>query len=353
MNMDYLKAYLLILLSITFSFYPHAQEGKKLNEKVPEKSTLESKNTTSPTDTSISIDRLNEYWRMQDAQKNEIPSALSERESLQKSGELANKNEAAYLLNNYILKKRNSKYIKDLQQAYLLEPTNRKIGEEMAGYAYRVNDYVTSKIILEHLKANNHFVSDQLLYAKDLMAVVPENGWLICHGFDDSYAVMYQQVVNNHRRDLKLINMDWLTIDEFRDALRKQGLIIPKSELVNPDFFEEFLNSNFTTPFYVSLSIPKNYIADLKDLPFVGSTVVTNGMRQSYDDIYRKIDFFKRDKVDAKVVNWAKNYLPFLLVYRNELNTKGQKSKAKEVEQVMLKIGIWTNTTEKIKQLLE
>jgi len=353
MIIAYMKFRMTFVLVFLFTFHSYAQVEETVKEKSPKTQSVQTKSVSAPTDTSISIDKLNENWRMQSTQKNEEPSALKDRESIQKKGELANQNEAAYLLNSYILKKRTSKHIDELQKAYLLQPSDRKIGEEMAGYSYRINDFTTSKFILEGLKSKGHITNDQLLYAKDLMAVIPEKGWLICHGFDDSYAVIYQQVVNNHRRDIQLINMDWLTIEEFRETLRKKGLTVPKSELVNPTFFNELLTSNFTTPFFVSLSIPKTYIADLAGLPFVGTTINTNGKHQIKSEIYQKLEFIKGNKVDSKVINWSKNYLPFLLNYRNELIAKGQKAKAKEVEQVMLKIGSWTNTTSIIKQLLE
>lgn len=354
MIIDYMKYQMVFILVFLFSFTSIAQKTEEtLEEKSPKTGAIQSKSVAAPKDTSISIDKLNENWRMQNTQKNELPSALKDRESIQQKGEMANQNDATFWLNSYILNNRSSKHIEELQKAYLIQPTDRKIGEEMAGYSYRVNDFVTSKFILEGLKSKSYITSDQLVYAKDLMAVIPIDGWLICHGFDDSYAVMYEQVVNNHRRDIRLINMDWLTIEEFRQSLRKNGLTVPKSALVNPIFFNEFIASNTNKSFFVSLSIPKAYIADLIGLPFVGTAISTDGLRQNKDEIYQKLVFIKGTKVDGKVINWSKNYLPFLLSYRNELLANGQKNKAKEVEQTMLKIGSWTNTTSKIKQLLE
>jgi hypothetical protein len=95
-----------------------------------------------------------------------------------------------YVAGNY-----NVGLVDDLKKAESLRPQNSDVQIQLAAYNIIVNDPKNAKVYLEKLVKSTRLSQEVLDYAEDLLKSVPDNGTLITHGFDDTYACYYLQSV--------------------------------------------------------------------------------------------------------------------------------------------------------------
>ncbi|MEO9257727.1 MAG: hypothetical protein ABI207_05055 [Crocinitomicaceae bacterium] len=291
--------------------------------------------------------------RFLSTQKNTTAYSVQERADLIKELARTNPNSAEYYFNVYLASGRKNADLGLLKKAYEKTPTDINVLEEMAGNAVRTNQLTIAKKYLKELMTSGSLDLDLVNYFKDLFQLAPKNSVLIFHGFDDSYNALYVQQILLVRPDIKIINLDWLTISDYRAELKNSGFFVPSEVIVNPDYLRNFIDKNPTKSMGISLTLPKAYLEKLPHNATVIGTAFWTNTKPSSNSNLSDFTFIISKPKNEQAISWAKNYLPFLYSYRGQLLTNKDTNGAKAIENKMIEIGKWNNQQTKISSVLQ
>ena len=122
---------------------------------------------------------------------------------------------------------------------------------------------------LEKLVESERLAGNVVQYAGDVLRSVPEEGILITHGFDDSYGVYYAQQNNLIRPDVTLMSLDFMQSEFYRESLKEDGYKLPKAEVIDVAYLNEFCELNADKKLSISLTTPKEYFKPMSGKLFV------------------------------------------------------------------------------------
>jgi hypothetical protein len=258
-----------------------------------------------------------------------------------------------YQVGNYDFSKINS-----LKAAEKLKPNDVTVLKEFSAYSYIKNDIAELNKYLQHLNSMRAFSKDLELYAINVLHSLPSNSVLISHGEQDTYPLLIQQKLNNVRNDVEIISLDHLQSDEYRKRLKKQGYNIPKKDVIDTQFFDEFMKLNSDKYIVVAVSVPKSYLEKGKNLQNVGlgfsfenkaSNAAKSNLIFFENSLKSKINQHISISKNGQLLG---NYLPFLFDVRNSYILKKDFKSIDEIEKMIRMIGQKSNKTEQIKALL-
>lgn len=245
-----------------------------------------------------------------------------------------------------------------LEKAEKMKPDNIDVQIQLVAYYVITKQNEKAKTYLSKLFGFGKIDSDGLSYGANILASVPNNGYLLTHGFEDTYSVMYQQLILNTRNDVQLISLDFAQSEEYRKQLTSRGFYLPQNETIDNAFFQQLCKFNVNKKLYISMTFPKPYLQGIQDnLYVVGLTFAyRNDPISTFDDNKKLFDLTVRKYIDQEVVSdkaksLSANYLPMLFVLRNHYFLENNQTKLKEVDSYIDKIGIYTNKRTKIESL--
>lgn len=275
--------------------------------------------------------------------------------------ENANQNAFEYYLYNYKIGNYDFDKIDDLKMAAKLQPNHPEVLKSLSAYYYIQENKELLKQQLVKMHSGKHFSSELSGFAEDVLKSMPENAVLITHGEDDTYPLLIEQYVNKTRQDVKIISLDHLQSEDFRNKLKKEGLAIPTGRKVNTAFFKDVVSQN-PGNIVVATTVPKSYLNTISNTIIVeglGFKMSENSKTKSQQKklvmLYeQQINKTLNQKINSGGYrNLLGNYLPFLFEIRNYWIDKGDHGKVVEVENQIMKIGKQTNRLEQILQMLK
>jgi len=258
----------------------------------------------------------------------------------------------SYLVGNYDVEK-----IDFLKNAEKIKPQNTDVQIQLAAY-YLIKDMPdSSAYYLQKLVDVQRIDSVALEYAKDLLASVSENGVLLTHGFDDSYACAYLQKVQNFRNDVVLLPFEFFQSTYFLNHLNPKILENNTSQIIDNEYFKIFVLNNKNNNLHLSLSFPKEYILKISEPIYIkGLSFVFNN-----DDnqlIGENINFYNsisksliNNAITEKAKQFSVNYLPVLFFLKEYHNSMGNLELVLELEDLINKISIQSNKYDIIQQI--
>jgi hypothetical protein len=273
----------------------------------------------------------------------------------------ANQNAFEYYLYNYKIGNYDFDRIEDLKMAAKLQPNHPEVLKSLSAYYYIQGDSESLKQQLSKMYSAKHFSSQLSGFAVDVLKSMPENTILITHGEDDTYPLLIEQFVHKTRQDVRVISLDHLQSADFRDKLKKDGLIVPTGNTINTNFFKELISQN-SEKIVIATSIPQSYLSTVSNsinVEGLGFGVSSNSKTKSqqkrlvklYDD---HINMALNQKIKSGGYNkLLGNYLPLLFEIRNYWIDKGDNKRVKDVENQIINIGRQTNKLERILQILK
>jgi hypothetical protein len=209
---------------------------------------------------------------------------------------------------------------------------------------------------LEFLRGNNFLSADQQNLASDMLESVDQDGILITHAFSDTYSVLYDQKINKHRQDVKVVCLDFLINPEYSAKIDASILKIPKSrfsdtamsnatffnEKVDTFYFERLMELNKNRNLFIASTVPKEYILSCKQELLWSGLVITN-----FASIYTEplmLEQLWETKLNKRILGavpahysvFAKNYLSTLIILETYYDEIKNDTKRKEV-QLMIK----------------
>lgn len=272
-----------------------------------------------------------------------------------------NQNAFEYHLYNYKIGNYDFDRIDDLKMAAKLQPNHPEVLKSLGAFYYIQGNTNLLKQQLRRMYSGKHFSTELSDFAKDVLNSMPENAILITHGEDDTYPLLIEQYINNTRQDVKIVSLDHLQSEDFRDKLKKEGVVIPTGKKINTTYFEEFVSQN-TDNVVIATSVPKSYLntvsnsINVEGLGFkISKNSITKLQQRKLVKIYdQHINKALNQKINSGNYNkLLSNYLPFLFEIRNYWIDKDDHKKVAEIESQIMKIGKQTNKLEQILQMLK
>lgn len=271
----------------------------------------------------------------------------------------ANQNAFEFYLYNYKIGNYDFDRIEDLKMAAKMQPNHPEVLKSLSAYYYIQDEKASLKQQLSKMHSAKHFSSELSGFASDVLNSMPKNTVLITHGEDDTYPLLIEQFVNNTRQDVKIVSLDHLQSEDFRNKLKRDGILIPASQTINTSFFKEFVKQNKNKA-VIATSVPKNYLNTISNNVYVEglgfgfkiNSELSNGkqLAKLYDE---SIKFSLRGKMNRNYNSLISNYLPFLFEVRNYWIDQENTQKVKEVEADIVEIGKLSNKLEQILKMLK
>ncbi|MDX1653137.1 MAG: hypothetical protein R3277_11625 [Brumimicrobium sp.] len=275
--------------------------------------------------------------------------------------ESVNKYSFEYYLYNYRISNYDFSKFDDLKAAEQLRPNHPQVIKEMTAYHYINAHEKEFREYLNKLKMGGYYSFVLNDFAGDMLKSLPQNAVLITHGEEDTYPILIQQYLNNIRKDVSVVSLNYLQSEVYRNKLRDNGISIPSGDYIDHEFFHSLLIKNKGKEFIASSSIPSVYFDKIR------SDIGVNGLgfqlkkELSSSERRKMIDKFENDiKIGLeKKINSGQyrtvlsNYLPMLFEIRNYWIDENNANERMYIEKLILDIGRQTNKTELVKKLLK
>jgi hypothetical protein len=258
-----------------------------------------------------------------------------------------------YLAGNYTVE-----LIDHLRKAEGLRPENSDVHIQIAAYDLITNNLNEAKKYLKKLHSNGRINEVMLAYGKDLMRCVPENGCLITHGFEDTYAAYYTQLFMNERPDVTIISLDFLQSEAYRKSLTAKGYNLPINSLIDVAYLTEFCALNATKKLSVSLTVPKEYFVPTQQHLFV-TGLVMEYHAEGCTGIFERNETLWNTELSASIIkngrekarSLSANYLPMLLLLRKEYQTRGQQDELLKIDATIDQIAVQCGKYEQVQSI--
>jgi len=229
----------------------------------------------------------------------------------------------------------------------------------MAAYYIIVDDKVNALKYLEKLVVSTRLNKDVIDYAEDLVQSASKNQVLITHGFDDSYATAYVQLSKSIRTDVKLISLDFLQSEKYRQNLTAEGYKLPTRTTIDVQYFQEFCSLNTTKTLNISLTTPKEYLTPIQQNLFVVGLVFEYHTDLTFNNFDRNEELWTKvltkklinNATNEKAKQLSSNYLPMLLVLRKVYEQKNETEKVKEIDKALDKVSVQCKKYDQVQKL--
>lgn len=285
------------------------------------------------------------------AQQKAMDEAVS---SLEKSAP----NSFEYHYYKYVAGNYDVSLIDHLNKAEALRPNNTDVQVQKVAYHHIKKEKIKTKEYLNKLVSSKRLDDKLKYYAEDLLLSVPKNGTLLTHGFDDTYSVLYTQLKFNVRSDVRVISLDMMQSELYRNTLKSEGYSIPSRKTVDVTFFKEFLAKNESRSVAISLTTPKEYFKPIQGNLYL-TGLVFEYHSADYDNLHRNQTLWDKklkkypveNATDDKMKELSSNYLPMLLVLYKHYKANGEAAKLEEVEDALSKVSVQCGKYETVKRL--
>ncbi len=241
-----------------------------------------------------------------------------------------------YLSGNY-----NTKWRDHLLQAEKLRPENSDVHLQLAALYDIEGQESLKKEYLIKLANNGRIQQSMIDYASDVLLSCQDGDFLVTHALEDASAIWYEQSVGNIKTGVKVISLDLMQSEAYRNHLESLGLDIQESEVVDTDFLKLFLVRNASKPINLSMTLPKEYFTSIaqnlyvKGLTFAYSengAVTVDNIKLWNSTLNKHLVDGSSDDKGRKL---SSNYLPMLIVIREEYVRQDLPDKRKEIDKVI------------------
>ena len=257
-----------------------------------------------------------------------------------------------------------------LLKAHELEPERSDAYVSLINYYIMQGDDEKVTHYSEALFNAGEFAPSLMAWNYNMLASVEKDGILLTHGDNDTYPSWTVQMVKNFRKDVKVLNVNLLMQDEYREKVFNEMGLDPISSADFPAYQDMYIaiTQQFTRqadrPVYVATTIPefiRNALGD--SLYLVGMAFKYSN--ETFDNVaFLKNNFenkFLKDHLHIQleadtgsnvIANMNMRYLPALITLRRHYMDSGNTSKANELEPMIRRIAKKAGREEYISQYL-
>ena len=255
---------------------------------------------------------------------------------------------AHYKVGNYDMSK-----LHYLEKAYSLNPEDKEIIKHLVGAYFILENTEKLDKKIGEMSSGNIFETDYYAYANDVVVGLMKNATLISHGDKDTYPLI-KVLREQNRRDVTLINLDFLQSKDYRSNLSKKGYVLPHQDVINADYLSAFCNLNSAKNIQIAYSVPKNYVQNMVSSLYVRG--LTFEFTKSKKDVFaQNLSFFNYVKnspllrSQSPLSNQLKsNYMPSLLILKKGYVKENNTVKVIEIEAFLKQIAEKSNKKEEL-----
>jgi len=256
-----------------------------------------------------------------------------------------------YVAGNY-----NVQLADHLTKAEQLKPNNSDVQIQRAALYIILSDSINATNYLKKIEQSTRISKEALAYAEDIVLSAPDNGTLITHGFDDSYAAYYIQFANKQRKDLTIVSLDFLQSEAFRENLKMKGYVLPENKTIDINYLKSFCELNEKKSIAISLTTPKEYLSVVSQHIFIVGLVAEYHKDVTFNNFYRN-DYLWNEILQKKLINSAvtekgrqlsANYLPMMLYLSKIYGDMKETEKQKELDKAIEKVAVQCNKYEQV-----
>jgi len=263
-----------------------------------------------------------------------------------------------YNFYKYVSGNHNTSWFSNLAAAEKLEPKNNEVQAQLASYYLIMKNETQALNYLKKLVSSGKLGSEPIALSHDLLQSVAQNGVLVTHGADDTYACVYTQMKDKLRQDVVIVSLELLQSETYRKSLTGKGYQMPSAKVIDVNYLTQFCQLNQAKNISISMTLPKEYLTPLK------SRLYTVGLLFEYHtdsfDNYSMNDFLWNKKFNKDLIKNAKsnegkelsaNYLPMLLILQEYYGKIGEKESLNKVNEAIDLVAKQSNKQEIVKKL--
>ena len=273
-----------------------------------------------------------------------------------------------YVANNY-------SDVKYLFEAHKIAPNDPRCYDDLMIEAEYRRDQ-ENKEKYGKLMFKNHSYSPNLMnWCYNLIVGLEKNAILITHGDNDTYGAWLNQAINGTRKDVTVLNSYMLMKEEYRKKVYEElgmGDQFKKApKFKSNEEFNNFIAQNISDlidhsnrPFYVTNTSHDNLFGNRKEEFFIvglayqhcnkdmdNISVIRNNFENKYKLDYLETNFYSDPSVgNFKRCNTA--YLTAMVKLYNHYCLSGEKVKAAELKEIILKIADENNMKDQVEPQL-
>lgn len=248
--------------------------------------------------------------------------------------------------------------VSHLHQAEKMRPNNTDVHVQLAAYNMITRNKDSAEFYVKSLMNAGRLEKSVLYYGVDLLESVPENGVLITHGFDDTYAAWKKQNMDGVRKDVTLVSLDFLQSEHYRKLLEEDGFKLPVGDLINVDYLKKFCQLNASKKLSISMTTPKEYFKPIQSNLYV-TGLVFEYHEEDFNNFQRNDELWNSglskylitNATDEKGKQLSANYLPMILQLRKVYGQTENKEKLRDVDKAADKVGVQCQKYEQVQKL--
>ena len=250
-----------------------------------------------------------------------------------------------------------------LKKAHEIDPNDSRAFEDLATYYETQNNKVEYQKACVLMYQANTMHASMVNWGYNMLAGLDQNAILFTAGDNDTYATWIVQEGLNFRKDVRVINLHLMMIDDYRDQLLKElsfpPLVLKTDPLTKGDQYEEnrakildhFLANSSIKPIHIAVSAmhsisvekwkEKLYLTGLtyqySEESIDNNTLIVRNFEKRYllDHLTQYFSFGIGEKV-ADQLNGC--YLVSLVNLHNYYVTTEQDDKAAKAKELLLRI---------------
>ncbi len=258
-----------------------------------------------------------------------------------------------YIAGNY-----NMALIDHLFKAEKLRPENSDVHIQLAAFHLISQNFEEAKKYLKKLHANGRINENMVLYGKDVLRSVPENGCAITHGFEDNFGTVYAQLFMNERTDITIVSLDFLQSESYQSTLKNKGFTLPNSATIDVAYLTNFCALNSAKKLGISLTVPKEYLIPIQQNLYVAGLIMEyhpdgcTGNFERNEELWNNtlsVSIVKNSRDKARSL--SANYLPMLLLLRKEYQGRGQQEEVKKIDAALDQIAVQCGKYEQVQSI--
>lgn len=193
------------------------------------------------------------------------------------------------------------KNAEQLKTANSISPERDEIYDDLIGlYEMQGNDELKASFCAQ-LNDAGTIPETVMTYNANVLNSVEQNGVLITNGYDDTWPVMIQQEVNNIRTDVKVVQLDLMQEDQYRNEVSKDLGIAPIPSKEPEAIVDAVVKAD--RPVYLGLTLSPKLIIQHQDKLYM------TGLALRYSEI-------PMDNASLLKANWAKMELAQVLKWK-------------------------------------
>jgi hypothetical protein len=249
----------------------------------------------------------------------------------------------SYLNGNY-----DPSEVNHLQRAYELRPSSVELYDDFVAHYEIVNNKLKKTEFCQKLNSSNDIHKDVMNYNYNVLMSLDPNAILITNGKNDTYPIWMWQEVKNVRKDVTVLNLDLLQVDEYRTRKLKELNLSSGQAIENNQtaFLKDLASRNQGKLIYLALTVSPKVVRTLQTNLYVtglafkysaGAMDNIPVLQKNWEKNF-KAEYLNSGASSSNVRRLNSNYIMPLLILNNFYSATGEKAKAEKTLNLATKL---------------